>query len=196
MKRSPNSRVSSPTILKLKARTYHSAVFRGSGAFRWMWLIRNAMIVVLRRELDAGQDLLYIRRSVHDEAAVDAQRLPRHVARLARHEKADHARDVLGTLHPPEWDLRGALARELLGREPHQLALLARDVGPHVGLHEAGAHAVHPDPVGRVCEGEALRHADDGGLARVVGEGVAVADLARHGRQADARAAPLRDHSA
>src|SRR2546422_8075197 len=60
MKRSPNTRVSSPTILKLKARTYHSAVFRGSGAFRWMWLIRNAMIVVLRRELDACQDLLYI----------------------------------------------------------------------------------------------------------------------------------------
>src|SRR2546422_10976636 len=60
MKRSPNTRVSSPTILKLKARTYHSAVFRRSGAFRWMWLIRNAMIVVLRRELDACQDLLYI----------------------------------------------------------------------------------------------------------------------------------------
>src|SRR5881296_1503459 len=28
------------------------------GAFRWMWLIRNAMIVVLRRELDACRDLL------------------------------------------------------------------------------------------------------------------------------------------
>src|SRR5262249_37334408 len=42
-KRSPNARVSSPMILKLKAFTYQSAVFRGSDAFRWMWLIRNAM---------------------------------------------------------------------------------------------------------------------------------------------------------
>src|SRR4029077_4552243 len=43
MKRSPNTRVSSPTILKLNAPTYHSAVLRGSGDFRWMWLMRNAM---------------------------------------------------------------------------------------------------------------------------------------------------------
>src|SRR3990170_203870 len=42
-KRSPNTRVSSPTILKLKAVAYHSAVLRGSGAFRWMWLIRYGM---------------------------------------------------------------------------------------------------------------------------------------------------------
>src|SRR5207245_2279365 len=39
-KRSPNTRVSSFTILKPNAVTYHSAVLRGSGAFRWMWLIR------------------------------------------------------------------------------------------------------------------------------------------------------------
>jgi hypothetical protein len=31
----------------LKARTYHSAVFRGSGDFRWMWLMRNAMVGLL-----------------------------------------------------------------------------------------------------------------------------------------------------
>src|SRR5262245_419296 len=42
-KRSPNTRVSSLMILKLKAFTYQSAVFRGSDAFRWMWLMRNAM---------------------------------------------------------------------------------------------------------------------------------------------------------
>src|SRR5262245_5134521 len=42
-KRSPNARVSSLMILKLKAFTYQSAVFRGSDAFRWMWLMRNAM---------------------------------------------------------------------------------------------------------------------------------------------------------
>src|SRR5262245_24968660 len=43
MKRSPNTRVSSLTILKSNAPTYHSAVRRGSEAFRWMWLIRYAM---------------------------------------------------------------------------------------------------------------------------------------------------------
>src|SRR5262245_10820640 len=43
MKRSPNTRVSSPTILNLNAFSYHSAVLRGSDAFKWMWLIRNAM---------------------------------------------------------------------------------------------------------------------------------------------------------
>jgi hypothetical protein len=42
--RSPKTRVSSDTILKLKAVTYQSAAFRGSGDFRWMWLIRNAMV--------------------------------------------------------------------------------------------------------------------------------------------------------
>src|SRR4029077_20205900 len=39
-KRSPNTRVSSETILNAKAFTYQSAVLRGSEAFRWMWLIR------------------------------------------------------------------------------------------------------------------------------------------------------------
>src|SRR5215475_1466509 len=49
MKRSPNTRVSSPTILNLNAFSYHSAVLRGSDAFRWMWLIRNAMAGAFRR---------------------------------------------------------------------------------------------------------------------------------------------------
>src|SRR5579885_1349841 len=42
MKRSPNGagRTESSTIVKLKARTYHSAVARGSDDFRWMWLMR------------------------------------------------------------------------------------------------------------------------------------------------------------
>src|SRR5262249_25972811 len=42
-KRSPKTRTSSLRILKRKAWTYQSAVFRGSGAFRWMWLIRYGM---------------------------------------------------------------------------------------------------------------------------------------------------------
>ena len=46
MKRSPKTRVSSQTILKLNALTYQSAVFFGSGAFRWMWLIRNAIVIL------------------------------------------------------------------------------------------------------------------------------------------------------
>src|SRR5438105_14287047 len=83
--------------------------------------------------------------SVHDEAAVDAQRLSRHVARLARDEKADHVGDVLRALHAPEWDGARALAGELVRRHPHELALIARDGGPHVGLHEARANAVHAD---------------------------------------------------
>src|SRR5712692_6318384 len=37
-KRSPNTRTVSLVISKPNAVTYHSAVFRGSGAFRWMWL--------------------------------------------------------------------------------------------------------------------------------------------------------------
>src|SRR5438876_5796062 len=84
-------------------------------------------------------------RLMHEEAAVDAQGLSRHVARLARDEKADHVGDVLGALHPPERHRAGALAGELFRRHPHQLALIARDRGPHVSLHEARADAVHPD---------------------------------------------------
>src|SRR5215212_2490331 len=44
MNRSPKSRVVSPTILKLNALTYQSAVFLGSGDFRWMWLMRNGIV--------------------------------------------------------------------------------------------------------------------------------------------------------
>ena len=43
-------------------------------------------------------------------------------------------------------------------------------------------------------EGEALGDADDGGLARVVGQVVAAADLAGQGGEADDVAALLRDH--
>src|SRR5581483_2253370 len=43
MKRSPNTRVSSLTILKANAFSYHSAALRGSGDLMWMWLIRNGI---------------------------------------------------------------------------------------------------------------------------------------------------------
>src|SRR5713226_10285349 len=133
-------------------------------------------------------------RSMHHQAAVHADRLAGHVSGAARGEEGDHPGDVLGALHPPERHLGGALPGELLGRHAHQGALLARDQRPHVGLHEAGADAVHADAVPGVREGEALRDADDGGLARVVGEVVAVADLPGHGREAHDGAALLLDH--
>src|SRR5213593_3029225 len=81
-------------------------------------------------------------RLMHEEAAVDAQRLSRHVARLARDEKADHVGDVLGSLHPAERYRTGAVAGEFFSAHAHQLALLARHSRPHVGLDESRAHAV------------------------------------------------------
>src|SRR5467141_1110249 len=44
--------------------------------------------------------------SLHDQAAVDADRLPGHVCRAAPGEKRDHAGHVLGALHPSERHLR------------------------------------------------------------------------------------------
>src|SRR5262245_49794164 len=41
-------------------------------------------------------------RSVHDEAAVDAERLARHVAGLRRGQEPDDVRDVLRCLHASE----------------------------------------------------------------------------------------------
>src|SRR5437660_11900588 len=80
--------------------------------------------------------------AVHDEAAVDAERLPRHVAGAIGGEKSDDGGDVLGPLHAPERHRLGAPARELLRGDAHHRALVARDLGPHVRLDEARAHAV------------------------------------------------------
>src|SRR5579883_2817040 len=51
MKRSPKGggRTESSTIVKLKARTYHSAVARGSDDFRWMWLMRYGIRPLVQR---------------------------------------------------------------------------------------------------------------------------------------------------
>src|SRR6266545_245275 len=132
--------------------------------------------------------------AVHDEAAVDAQRLAGHVAGARRGEEADHGGDVFGAFHPPQRYRLLALAGELLRRLVEQRALLAGDLVPHVGLDEARTHAVEADAVGGVGECQALGHADDGGLADVVGQVGAAADLAGHRRQADDAAALLREH--
>src|SRR5919201_4485035 len=119
--------------------------------------------------------------AVHDEAAVHAEGLTGHVARAIRGEEADDGGDVFGSLHAAERHRLLTLPRELLGRHAEQRALLARDLGPHVGLDEAGADAVDADPVRGVREREALGHADDGGLAGVVRQVRLAADLAGHG---------------
>src|SRR5215831_8946830 len=105
---------------------------------------------------------------VHDETAVYTQRLPRHVARARPGEEGDHVRHVLRLLHAPEGHGGGPVPGELLRGHAEERALLFGNLRPHVRLHEAWAHAVDADAFVRVGEGEALGHADDGGLARVV----------------------------
>src|SRR5438552_18028575 len=71
--------------------------------------------------------------AVHDQAAVHAQGLAGHVARAVGGEETDDGGDVLGALHASQRHLRRAAPRELLGRDAHHRALVARDAGPHVG---------------------------------------------------------------
>src|SRR5215470_17827827 len=141
--------------------------------------------------LDAGRPWLFgysalVKTSrggllVHDETAVDTQRLPRHVAGARPGEEGDHVRHVLRLLHAPEGYGGRAMPRELLRRHAEERALLLGHLRPHVRLHEARAHAVHADAFVRVGEGQALGHADNGGLARVVRQVGLASDLARHG---------------
>src|SRR5271155_1852894 len=62
--------------------------------------------------------------AVHDQAAVDAEGLTRHVLRAWRHQESYHAGDVLRALHAPQGDLVDAPAGELLGRLLEQRRLL------------------------------------------------------------------------
>src|SRR5204863_1043275 len=78
------------------------------------------------------------RSAVHDEAAIDAERLARHVPGAVGGEEPDDGGHVLGALHASQRDLRGAAARERLGRRTHQGRLLPRDASPHDRLHEGG----------------------------------------------------------
>src|SRR5205814_5461429 len=68
-KRSPNTRVSSLAISKSNAFTYHSAVFFGSGDFRWMWLMRKPMDPA--QPLAARRGIAHRRRDLAD-ARIDA----------------------------------------------------------------------------------------------------------------------------
>src|SRR5438552_11139027 len=96
-KRSPNTRVSSLVIWKSKAFTYHSAVFFGSGAFRWMWLMRKPMALSLTvglsaRALDSVAGARGLRQIDRDDLSPVAVNL---VVRLD-----DHARDLTRDADP------------------------------------------------------------------------------------------------
>src|SRR6266481_2798616 len=73
-----------------------------------------------------------------------------------------------------------APAGELFGRLVEQRRLLSGHGRPHVCLHEAGANAVHPDPVSGVGQRQALGHADHYRLAGVVGQVSPASNLAGH----------------
>src|SRR5215813_1008529 len=97
--------------------------------------------------------------AVHDEPAVDAESLTRHVRRTRRHKEPDHIRNVLGALHAPQRDLANASAGELFRRLLEQRCLFPDYGGPHICLDEAGANAVYSDPVSGVSHREALGQA-------------------------------------
>src|SRR5215831_11806859 len=71
--------------------------------------------------------------AVHDQPAIDAEGLTRHVFRARRYEEPDQMGDVLRTLHASQRHLANALSRKLFGRLLEQRSLLAGDGGPHVG---------------------------------------------------------------
>src|SRR5829696_974750 len=64
--------------------------------------------------------------ALHDQAAVDAERLAGHVARARGGEEADHAGHVVRRLHAAQRHRRLALAVELLRCQAEDRALLAR----------------------------------------------------------------------
>src|SRR5687767_2553724 len=67
----------------------------------------------------------------HDHAPVDAQHLPRHVARVGAGQKGHHAGDLVGLAEALEWDVA-------LGQI---LDLIVEHVG-HIGRDEAGGDDV------------------------------------------------------
>src|SRR6266849_4096240 len=194
----PTSRsgIRSAIIPPTSDRTIPQAAQKGPDARRRPKVAREAYSLYVERATEGANeaDGPFSAASVHDDAAGYVDGLSRHVGGAAGGEEADHVRHVLGRLHPSERDLGEALAREFFGRHALERALLPRDERPHIGLDEAGANAVDPDPVSGVGEGETLRDADHGGLARIVGQVVSAADLAGQRGEADDGPPLLRDH--
>src|SRR5689334_9366176 len=82
-------------------------------------------------------------RLVHDEATGDVDGLAGHVGGLGGGEEADHVGHVLRGLDAAEGNLLDPLLQILAGPQPEELlARLAVDLEDHVGLHDAGTHAV------------------------------------------------------
>src|SRR6516164_8970481 len=111
----------------------------------------------------------------HDEAAVDVDRLARHVIGVAAREKAHDASHVLGSLRPAEGDKRGSPLPGLTHLPALEFTPFGVDLPPHRRVDRAGADAIRRDPMGRQHLRRSARDADDAGFAgRVV----------RHQRQA------------
>src|SRR4030065_11978 len=80
---------------------------------------RSRSVNPSRRKLAS---LISLPRSVHHEAAVDAEGLAGHVVRPRPGEEGDYVRHVFRLLHAPEGYLGRALAGELLRSHAKELA--------------------------------------------------------------------------
>src|SRR5215471_8761565 len=85
----------------------------------------------------------------HDEAAVDVDRLARHVIGVATREKAHDARHVLGSLRPAEGDHRGSPLPGFTGLPALEFAPFGVDLFPHRRVDRARADAIRRNPMGR-----------------------------------------------
>src|SRR5499426_4091973 len=100
----------------------------------------------------------------HDEAAVDVDRLARHVVAVATREKAHDASHVLDSLRPAEGDHRGSPLPRFTGLPALEFAPFGVDLFPHRRVDRAGADAIRRDPMGRQHLRRGARDADDAGF--------------------------------
>src|SRR5256886_15096900 len=100
----------------------------------------------------------------HDEAAVDVDRLARHVVGIAAGEKADDASHVVGRFRPAERDQRSSPLPDCTGWQPFDLAPLGVDLLPHRRVYRTGADAIRCDLVGRKHLPPGARNAANAGF--------------------------------